>query len=81
MLRFITFLFTLPIKIYQWVISPLLPNACRHTPTCSSYTIEAIQEWGPIKGIWMGIRRLSRCHPWGTSGYDPVPKQNKSFDK
>ncbi len=74
-------LFILPIKVYQWVISPLLPNACRHTPTCSSYTIEAIKEWGAFKGVWLGIRRLSRCHPWGTSGYDPVPKKKSVYEE
>ncbi|WP_417589699.1 membrane protein insertion efficiency factor YidD [Owenweeksia hongkongensis] len=67
------------VKIYQWTISPLLPNSCRHTPTCSQYTIEAIQIWGPLRGIWLGAKRLSKCHPWGTHGYDPVPqKPNKS---
>ncbi|WP_083828024.1 membrane protein insertion efficiency factor YidD [Owenweeksia hongkongensis] len=71
--------FILLVKIYQWTISPLLPNSCRHTPTCSQYTIEAIQIWGPLKGIWLGAKRLSKCHPWGTHGYDPVPqKHNKS---
>jgi len=71
--------FILLVKIYQLVISPLLPHSCRHTPTCSQYTIEAIQIWGPLKGIWLGAKRLSKCHPWGTHGYDPVPqKPNKS---
>ncbi len=69
-------LFILPIRIYQYTLSPLLGQNCRHTPTCSHYTIEAIQEWGIIKGIWLGIKRISRCHPWGTHGYDPVPKKN-----
>lgn len=71
----IAWVLIVPIRLYQWIISPLLPNACRHTPTCSAYTIEAIQEWGPFRGIIMGIRRLSRCHPWGSSGFDPVPKK------
>jgi putative membrane protein insertion efficiency factor len=66
-------LFILPIKLYQWFISPLLPNSCRHTPTCSAYAVEAINIHGIIKGIWLGIIRLSKCHPWGTHGYDPVP--------
>ncbi|MEM9389414.1 MAG: membrane protein insertion efficiency factor YidD [Bacteroidota bacterium] len=65
----------LPIRIYQLTISPLLGSNCRHTPTCSAYTIEAINEWG-LKGLWMGIKRISRCHPWGTHGYDPVPKKD-----
>ncbi len=67
----------LPIKIYQWLISPLLGQNCRHEPTCSQYTIEAIQEWGAIKGTWLGVKRLSKCHPWGTFGYDPVPKKER----
>lgn len=66
------------IRVYQYAISPLLGSNCRHSPTCSAYTVEAIQEWGPFKGTWMGLKRISRCHPWGTSGYDPVPKKDKS---
>ena len=68
--------FILLIKIYQWVISPLLPQSCRYTPTCSSYAIEAIKEWGVIKGLWLALKRISSCHPWGGSGNDPVPKKN-----
>jgi uncharacterized protein len=68
----------LPIRFYQLAISPLLGSNCRHSPSCSQYTIEAIQEWGILKGSWLGLRRISRCHPWGTSGYDPVPKKNKT---
>lgn len=64
-----------PVRVYQWVISPLFPATCRHTPTCSAYTVEAVKEWGPFKGIWLGTKRLAKCHPWGTSGYDPVPKK------
>ncbi len=68
-------LFKLLVKIYQLTISPLTPGSCRHTPSCSQYTVEAIQIWGPWKGTWMGLKRLSKCHPWGTHGYDPVPKK------
>ncbi|NBP70946.1 MAG: membrane protein insertion efficiency factor YidD [Cytophagia bacterium] len=64
------------IRIYQATLSPLLGANCRHTPSCSQYTAEAIQEWGVIKGVVMGSKRISRCHPWGTSGYDPVPKKS-----
>ncbi|MDZ7847106.1 MAG: membrane protein insertion efficiency factor YidD [Owenweeksia sp.] len=64
------------VKIYQWVLSPLLPQSCRHVPTCSQYSIEAIREWGPVKGTWLGLKRFSKCHPWGTNGYDPVPKKH-----
>lgn len=77
-LKFLSFCLRIPIKIYQWLLSPLFPNSCRYTPTCSHYSIEAIDEWGPFKGLWLGIKRVSRCHPWGDSGFDPVPpKENK----
>ena len=65
------------VRFYQGAISPLLGNHCRHFPSCSQYTIDAIIEWGPMKGSWIGLKRLSRCHPWGTHGYDPVPKNPK----
>jgi len=65
--------FILLVRIYKYAISPFLPNACRYTPTCSQYAEEAIKKYGPIKGIWLGIKRISRCHPWGGHGYDPVP--------
>lgn len=61
------------IRWYQLYISPLTPPSCRYTPTCSQYTLEAIQKYGPVKGVWLGIKRISRCHPWGGHGYDPVP--------
>ncbi|MBX2841465.1 MAG: membrane protein insertion efficiency factor YidD [Flammeovirgaceae bacterium] len=63
-----------PIRIYQWLISPMFPSSCRHIPSCSHYTVEAIKEWGVLKGIWLGMKRISKCHPWGTHGFDPVPK-------
>ncbi len=72
-LKIFKWIFILPIKIYQLIISPHIPNLCRHIPTCSQYTIEAIQIHGVFKGILLGIIRLSKCHPWGTHGYDPVP--------
>jgi hypothetical protein len=68
-------LFILPIRAYQVMLSPLLGQHCRHTPSCSQYAIEAIREWGVFKGLWLGVRRVARCHPWGTHGYDPVPKK------
>ena len=69
-------LFTLPLlaleKFYQYCISPLTPPSCRYVPTCSQYAVEALRKYGPIKGCWLTLKRLSRCHPWGGSGYDPV---------
>lgn len=65
--------FILPILFYQYSISPLLPSTCRFSPTCSQYTKEAILKYGLIKGAWLGIKRISKCHPWGKSGYDPLP--------
>ena len=62
----------LAIRIYQKAISPYLPSACRYTPTCSHYSQEAIQRHGVVRGGWMGLKRLTRCHPWGGKGYDPV---------
>ena len=66
-------IFIFPVKIYKKCISPLLPNVCRYKPTCSEYMIEAIEIHGVIKGIYLGSKRILRCHPWGGSGYDPVP--------
>ncbi len=65
----------LPIRAYQWAISPLLPASCRYLPTCSSYAAEAIASHGVLAGGWLAFRRLLRCHPWGGSGYDPVPQR------
>lgn len=61
------------IAFYRTCISPLLPPACRYTPTCSQYAQEAIRKYGPFKGGWLAFKRILRCHPWGGSGYDPVP--------
>lgn len=63
----------LPVRFYQKFISPLTPPSCRFTPTCSLYAVEALRKHGPVKGLWLAIRRILRCHPWGGSGYDPVP--------
>ena len=61
------------IKFYQKCISPYCPGCCRFMPTCSNYSIEAIKEYGFIKGSWLGIKRIIKCHPWGGKGYDPLP--------
>ncbi|MFN5249142.1 MAG: membrane protein insertion efficiency factor YidD [Bacteroidota bacterium] len=65
--------FLLLIRFYQWVISPWLGPKGRFTPTCSHYAAEALQKHGVWKGLGLAIKRISRCHPWGSSGYDPVP--------
>ena len=72
-LRILSLPFILVIKVYQWIISPWFGPKCRFTPTCSQYAIEALKKHGLIKGSWLTIKRLGRCHPWGGHGYDPVP--------
>lgn len=61
------------IYFYKGSISPLTPPSCRYSPTCSEYAIQAVKKYGPFKGFWLTLKRISRCHPWGGSGYDPVP--------
>lgn len=63
------------IRIYQYTLSPLLGANCRYLPTCSSYAVEALTIHGPFKGAYLAIKRILSCHPWGGSGYDPVPKK------
>ena len=72
-MKYFVRLFILPIRLYQRFISPLTPPSCRFTPTCSQYAIEALQKHGLFKGLWLAVRRILCCHPWGGSGYDPVP--------
>ncbi len=69
----LSFLLLLPVRFYRACISPLTPPSCRFVPTCSEYAMQAIQKYGPFKGFWLAVKRLLRCHPWGGSGYDPVP--------
>ena len=73
MKKIFSLLLIIPIKSYQIIISPLLGPSCRFTPTCSQYAVEAIQKYGPFKGSWLSFKRIIKCHPWGGSGYDPVP--------
>ena len=67
------YLFIGLVRLYQLIISPWMPSSCRYHPTCSQYSIEALRKHGALKGIWLTIKRVARCHPWGGSGYDPVP--------
>ena len=77
-MRILSKMLILPIKFYQSAISPMFPPACRYTPSCSQYAIEAIMTHGPFKGMWLAMKRILRCNPWGGEGYDPVPpKKNK----
>jgi len=62
------------IRAYQLLLSPVIGPRCRHLPTCSDYAMEAISRFGAVRGGWLALRRIVRCHPWGTSGYDPVPE-------
>ena len=67
------YLFIFLVRFYQVVVSPLKPPSCRYTPTCSQYALEALKKYGAFKGGWLAIKRISSCHPWGGSGYDPIP--------
>lgn len=71
--QILIFPFLLLIKFYQLVISPLIGPKCRYTPTCSAYAAEALKKHGLFKGLWLSVKRVGRCHPWGGHGYDPVP--------
>jgi putative membrane protein insertion efficiency factor len=61
------------VRVYQWTLSPWLGPRCRFAPSCSEYAITAIRRYGPLRGGWLGLKRILRCHPWGATGYDPVP--------
>ncbi len=69
----LTWLLLLPIRFYRTCVSPFLPATCRYVPTCSEYAMQAITKHGPLLGTWLALKRILRCHPWGGSGYDPVP--------
>ena len=67
------------IRLYQWTLSPLLGPRCRFYPSCSQYTLEAVARFGAVRGAWLGLRRLARCHPWHPGGLDPVPPASRAF--
>ncbi|WP_258176539.1 membrane protein insertion efficiency factor YidD [Marinilabilia salmonicolor] len=71
--KILVFLLIIPVRIYQWVISPMIGPSCRYTPTCSVYSVQALKKHGPFKGLWLAIKRILSCNPWGGSGHDPVP--------
>jgi putative membrane protein insertion efficiency factor len=77
MRKFAIALLSAPVRAYRAALSPLMPRSCRFTPSCSVYALEALDQHGPVKGLWLIVRRLARCHPitWlgGSSGFDPVP--------
>jgi len=69
----LAYILSLPVRGYRVIFSPWVGHNCRYQPTCSAYTLEALQRHGGVKGGWLAARRICRCHPWGDSGYDPVP--------
>ena len=71
--KLIIILLIIPVRLYQWAISPWLPRTCRYQPTCSEYAIESLRVHGPVRGLFLGTKRILSCHPWGGQGYDPVP--------
>jgi len=73
-----TYLLIKVIKIYKFLISPLLGNSCRYLPTCSEYSIDALKTYGFFKGVFLSIKRILSCHPWGSGGFDPVKKEMKA---
>lgn len=77
MVKLLKYLIIVPVRFYQYAISPITPMACRYTPTCSEYMIKAVEVHGIIKGTWLGLKRISTCHPWGGHGHDPVPRKKE----
>ncbi len=73
MRKALTALLVMLVKIYKYIISPVMSNACRYTPTCSAYAMEALKKHGPFKGTILSVKRILSCNPWGGHGYDPVP--------
>ncbi|TVZ25699.1 hypothetical protein JM83_0628 [Gillisia sp. Hel_I_86] len=71
--KYLAYPFVILVKFYQKAISPLTPATCRYTPSCSQYTLVALEKYGIFKGGWMSLKRIASCNPWGSSGHDPVP--------
>ena len=80
-LKFLGWFLLIPVYIYKYGISPFTPASCRHVPTCSEYAVQAVKMHGPFKGFVLTVRRISKCHPWGTHGYDPVPSKNQKEEE
>lgn len=74
------YLVSLPVRAYRLVLSPYVGHGCRYQPTCSAYALDALSRHGALKGGWLTLRRISRCHPLGGSGYDPVPGADPEYD-
>ena len=74
------YLLSLPVRAYRLVLSPYVGHGCRYQPTCSAYALDALNRHGAIKGGWLAVRRIGRCHPLGGSGYDPVPGADPEHD-
>lgn len=74
-------LLSLPVRAYRLLFSPWVGHNCRYQPTCSAYALEALNRHGALRGGWLTIRRIGRCHPWGASGYDPVPGTDPEHDR
>ena len=77
-MNFITYISIKLIRIYQYLISPLIGHSCRYQPTCSEYSIESLKTFGFFKGLFLSFKRILSCHPWGNSGFDPVKKEIKA---
>ena len=80
-MKFIIYIVLIPIKAYQLILSPLFGPSCRFQPTCSTYAIEALKKHGVIQGLWLTIKRLVKCNPWGGQGFDPVPEKKNNIFK
>ncbi|MEP5152865.1 membrane protein insertion efficiency factor YidD [Planktotalea sp.] len=77
----LAYVFSLPVRAYRLVFSPWVGHNCQYQPTCSAYALEALSQHGAIKGGWLALRRIARCHPFGKSGYDPIPKTTSDDGK